>query len=163
MILVNSVIPLNTVIPVILVKAKAVLTQTLNQVEVRKVKLATNITNFFKGLNIRYNESGYRQFQDSDGSWVYTHRRVAEKKLGNSIRPNQEVHHINKDRTDNRYKNLVVLDRNIHKSLHVSKYSEKKTCFRCGRTNHHSKNCYAKTDLNGNYLYFFILVLFIIP
>jgi len=41
-------------------------------------------------LNIQY-INGYRQYQDpNSGDWRYTHERVAEKKLGRGIQPNEK-------------------------------------------------------------------------
>ena len=102
-------------------------------------------------MDIRYNNSGYRQFRDpKTGEWIYTHRRVAEKKVQRDLSPNEVVHHINKDRTDNRFENLVVLDRDIHNMVHSSPYHERNACFRCGRTSHWAEDCYAKTDCYGD-------------
>ncbi|MBN1968666.1 MAG: HNH endonuclease [Candidatus Delongbacteria bacterium] len=65
----------------------------------------------------RYNSSGYRQYNSGSG-WNYTHRTVAENKLGGSIFKGYEVHHINGVKTDNRPSNLTVLSSAAHRSLH---------------------------------------------
>jgi len=52
--------------------------------------------------------------------WYYTHRRVAEKKLGGPIWPGYEVHHINGIKTDNRPSNLTVIPRDVHRAIHGS-------------------------------------------
>ncbi len=61
--------------------------------------------------------NGYKQYYDGE-KWVYTHRRVAEKELGAPIPEGNEVHHINKDTTDNRPENLMVLDKETHREIH---------------------------------------------
>ena len=62
-------------------------------------------------------KNGYAQYNDGSG-WKWTHRRVAEKKLGKKIYPGYEVHHINGIKTDNRPSNLIVLSKAKHKAIH---------------------------------------------
>jgi HNH endonuclease/Transcriptional regulator, AbiEi antitoxin len=40
--------------------------------------------------------------------YAYEHRLVAEQKLGRRLEPGEQVHHDNKDKTDNRPENLAV-------------------------------------------------------
>ena len=61
--------------------------------------------------------NGYKQYK-TDGSWKFTHRRVAEKLLGKKIPTNHEVHHINKNTLDNRPENLAVLTKEEHRKIH---------------------------------------------
>ena len=75
-----------------------------------------------KHLKTRTNSSGYRQFWDEEsGRWEYTHRRVAEKKMGGRIRKGYEVHHKDGDKTNNRAENLVALPRGEHRGVHQLK------------------------------------------
>ncbi|KAM9961259.1 hypothetical protein ACTFIR_004097 [Dictyostelium discoideum] len=106
-----------------------------------------------RDLKININSSGYREYYDENSkSWKYTHRTVGQRKVGRELQANEEVHHINKDKTDNRYSNLVVLKKNIHKQVHKSSYNESNCCFRCGRDSHWSGSCYASNDIDGNEL-----------
>lgn len=50
-------------------------------------------------------ENGYRRFSDSGKS---VHRWVAAKKVGRPLNSRERVHHINRDKTDNRRSNLWV-------------------------------------------------------
>ena len=65
-------------------------------------------------------KNGYSQYYDKKSrSWKFTHRTVAEKKIGGRIRPGYEVHHINHNKKDNRPSNLVVLSRSDHRKIHA--------------------------------------------
>lgn len=61
--------------------------------------------------------NGYHQHKTSSG-WDYTHRTVAENKLGGSIYPGYQVHHINGVKTDNRPSNLTVVSASQHAKIH---------------------------------------------
>ena len=49
--------------------------------------------------------NGYRRFSDSNR---LVHRWVAENKIGRHLRAGEEVHHKNRNRSDNPPKNLKV-------------------------------------------------------
>lgn len=55
---------------------------------------------------------------DSNG-YAYEHRVIAEAFLGRRLRPNECVHHINGDKTDNSPENLKVYSRGDHNILHL--------------------------------------------
>lgn len=57
----------------------------------------------------RIDEKGYvRICVDADNTEVYEHRLIAAKALGRELLPEEEVHHKNEIRSDNRWKNLEV-------------------------------------------------------
>ena len=49
---------------------------------------------------------------------IKQHRRIMEEYLGRRLEPDEIVHHINGDKTDNRIENLKVMKRGAHSALH---------------------------------------------
>lgn len=72
----------------------------------------------WKGGRIKHPRSGYILVRVGH-YYMPEHVRVMEDHLGRKIRwPNEEVHHINGKKDDNRIVNLQVLSREEHKRLH---------------------------------------------
>lgn len=51
--------------------------------------------------------------------YVYEHIVVAEKNIRRSLRKNEVVHHLDGDRLNNRYENLLILEKSQHTKLHM--------------------------------------------
>ena len=61
---------------------------------------------------------GYRRFSDSGKS---VSRWVASKKVGGNLYPNQRVHHVNRNKSDNSSGNLWVFNsQKNHDGIHRS-------------------------------------------
>lgn len=60
-------------------------------------------------------ENGYRRFSDSD---KLVSRWAVEKKLGRELDPDEEVHHKNRNKLDNRPENLEALTPEEHNRRH---------------------------------------------
>ena len=54
-----------------------------------------------------------------DGSWVYYYRAVMEAELRRPLRPDEHIHHINGDCSDDRIENLQLIDNHSHQQIHA--------------------------------------------
>lgn len=62
--------------------------------------------------------NGYALRKLPSGEARYEHRELAEEILGRRLESREVVHHINGRRSDNRLKNLCVMDRRDHERYH---------------------------------------------
>lgn len=67
---------------------------------------------------ISYRQDGRRLKIRADGSSLTYARWLMEQHLGRALSPDEVVHHINGDATDDRLENLQVLTRSEHIRLH---------------------------------------------
>lgn len=73
-------------------------------------------TNGYISVAVSY-DSPFTSMRDKSGQ-VYEHRLVMAKHLGRSLESNEEVHHKNHDKHDNRIENLELLDKRKHAFKH---------------------------------------------
>lgn len=68
----------------------------------------------------RFKSAGYFWLREpGSGRSKAEHRQIMEAHLGRALSPDEIVHHINHDKTDNRIENLTVMSRAEHMKVHA--------------------------------------------
>lgn len=110
----------------------------------------------------RIDNYGYRiiwkpdhPFSDSDG-YVREHRLIIEQYIKRYLTTNEEVHHKNKNKLDNRIENLQIMTTGGHKLLHLIENRKnnisKRLCSECGKKTQIRKQKYKQRP-NEYYYY----------
>lgn len=83
------------------------------------------------------NEDGYKMILDTrhpnayGSRYVLEHRLIMEKAVGRYLTKDEVIHHINKNRQDNRIENLEIVDRSKHNVIHFTVYKKDRICYNC--------------------------------
>ena len=69
-------------------------------------------------------ENGYKVLYIEGNKSIKEHIKIMQDKIGRELQPNENVHHINGIKTDNRIENLQLLTKSEHSRLHRKKEVE---------------------------------------
>lgn len=85
--------------------------------------IARPLDRMHNGRVAKLDSQGYVQVFEPEhpradsGGWVFEHRIIVEKQLGRHLRREENVHHVNGVKHDNRLENLVVMGHEEHLDL----------------------------------------------
>lgn len=91
--------------------------------------------------------------------YVLEHRLIMEEYIGRFLRKDEDIHHINKNRQDNRIENLRLMTHGEHMILEHTVDMSERSCYYCGGKTHIQKKngrpqwSYIKNELACNACY----------
>ena len=89
---------------------------------------------------------GYKVFCDklhplvNSSGWVYEHRHVVSVRENRWLLSEEQVHHIDRDKTNNSLDNLEILNRKEHQHKHCG-FKKQYNCKVCNKLSHNENYC----------------------
>ena len=84
------------------------------------MKNKNNLIRELNGYRVIYQPDHPHSMKNENwDGFIYEHIIVAESKLGRLLKDDEEIHHLNGLRNDNRYSNLLVMTKSQHGRLHA--------------------------------------------
>lgn len=101
------------------------------------------ITRMLNGYIVIYRPNHFHTMKSKNwNGYVYEHRYIIENQLKRALRKNEIVHHIDKNRSNNKRSNLQLTTKKQHNIIHYG-IRLKSYCADCGTklTNSRAKRC----------------------
>ena len=96
---------------------------------ITRIRISESKKSHFNGMNgyghTKIHSSGYIMAYVPDHprataeGYLHEHVVIMERAIGRYLEPDEVVHHINRDKTDNRLENLQLMKRSEHSRMHL--------------------------------------------
>ena len=115
---------------------------------------------FYIGTTRQPIEKRFKQHTEGNGSeWTKLYKPISYSVILENSNPFDEDRYVEEymskygiDNVRGGSYSTIHLDKSIRSMIQKKIWHSNNACLRCGRTTHFISNCYAKIDVNGNYL-----------